>query len=396
MIVLALGTSWAWTRGGHDFKVFYHAFEEVYAGRALTVYTSVGSPDRYLYAPGFALLLAWMGALPFGLGFGLWQALQWFSAFLIAQSLYRLAREGGLDRPNAERAVAIGFAFGLRALLIDLQYGQVNLIILAVCLRALHELSLARARPTLAIGGSWAALAFCAVAKIYPAPLLLLPWISRGAGVRAALLGSAVGLVVILGAPFVFLGPADGVELYSRWFAALAAKGLPLESHNQSWIAGCVRWLTLEPVHVMGWGYHLTPLGLGWLNAAEARRLGAALSVISVGLLLHRLLRFRFDDEWVLDRSGQLFLLLLLPGYLVWKPYFVLCIPAGAAWAAHVLKQGKSGKLRAAVGSLAFVLINLTSIDVIGAWAGGRFEAASAMLLGAVCLGVSIGARRRA
>ena len=38
--------------GGHDFAVFYEAWNLVAHGRGTEIYTT--SPDRFLYAPGFA------------------------------------------------------------------------------------------------------------------------------------------------------------------------------------------------------------------------------------------------------------------------------------------------------------------------------------------------------
>src|SRR5688572_26271382 len=68
--LVALGTWWAFQRGGHDFNVFYHAWKLVLSGQGQIIYQE--SPDRFLYAPGFAWLFAPLAWLPRDLALALW------------------------------------------------------------------------------------------------------------------------------------------------------------------------------------------------------------------------------------------------------------------------------------------------------------------------------------
>src|SRR5271167_1673575 len=78
----ALGTFWAYQRGGHDFDVFYFAWKLVLQGRGLEIYNN--SPDRYLYAPGFAWVFAPLGLLPKSLALAVWSFLEaWVLALMI-------------------------------------------------------------------------------------------------------------------------------------------------------------------------------------------------------------------------------------------------------------------------------------------------------------------------
>src|SRR5262245_37321105 len=68
--VVAAGTIRAFQRGGNDFAVFYEAWRLVLSNRASEIYRV--SPDRYLYGPAFAWLLAPLGLLPKAAALGIW------------------------------------------------------------------------------------------------------------------------------------------------------------------------------------------------------------------------------------------------------------------------------------------------------------------------------------
>jgi len=69
-MVVGLGTGWAFQRGGLDFDVFHAAWKLVLSGQPSEIYRS--SPDRFLYAPGFAWLLSPLGLLPRGAALAIW------------------------------------------------------------------------------------------------------------------------------------------------------------------------------------------------------------------------------------------------------------------------------------------------------------------------------------
>ena len=71
-LVVAMGTLWAFQRGANDFTVFYHAWQMVLDGRGALIYHFQETPDRFLYAPGFAWLLSPFGLLPRSVALAIW------------------------------------------------------------------------------------------------------------------------------------------------------------------------------------------------------------------------------------------------------------------------------------------------------------------------------------
>ncbi len=339
--LLALALGWAalrgYLRGGQDFRVFHHAGKLVLAGRWDLLYTD--GPDRYLYAPGFALLIAPLSALPVSAALGLW----------LAGTLAALA---GMFRHLSRRygAVAVLFAgiFSFRALAIDLRYGQVNLWILAAAVWAISEWSHrheASRRNGLRI--SWFLFSVAAVTKIYPLALFLFPvWgLCRGAeGDRRPSLEIAVafflGVLCVLGLPYLFHAyPLGGLE--REWFAALSRKGLPTETHNQSFMAFLVRWVAAEPFHSLRLGGQTLQLGTGKFYAAPGLETLSFLAFIffvatAAGVFRFVWRGFRFGQSGGFEAGLFVLALSFVPAHLIWKSYFVLGLPMLAAVFARV------------------------------------------------------------
>src|SRR5262249_8901483 len=140
-------------------------------------------------APGFAWLLSPLGLLPRGLALGVW-CLAKFAA--VGAVLLALAKR--LPGKSLESNLALA-AFGVlvvaRPFLIDVGYGQVNVFILASAVWALlvhmdpssQKLGAGRSVGLLSGGSSqapflsWALLSCAAVAKIFPLPLLIVPFL---------------------------------------------------------------------------------------------------------------------------------------------------------------------------------------------------------------------------
>src|SRR4051812_21604797 len=68
--LFGMGTFRAFSKGAPDFSVFYEAWRLVYSGKGEDIYRV--SPDRFLYCPGFAWSLAFLGAIPKEIALGLW------------------------------------------------------------------------------------------------------------------------------------------------------------------------------------------------------------------------------------------------------------------------------------------------------------------------------------
>jgi hypothetical protein len=368
-ILAGLGTFWAYQRGGHDFDVFYFAWKLVLQGRGLEIYAN--SPDRYLYAPGFAWVLAPLGLLPKGVALAVWSFLEaWVLALLI--------------RAFAQRKINLGLCacaalVMTRAILINFQYGQINLLILGVCVWALwihlerdgRESFSPKWRAALA----WFLLGVVAVSKIFALPLLVLPWLRTEKTSRANLLaervGSVVGVLTTFLIPVVSVGWNAAYQLLFSWREALLQKGLPEESHNQSFVAFLNHYFTAAPTHVIALGHIWRVLGHDILSPETISLLSLAWTFAWMGVLLVWLLKGSLENHlrWIAVSVA----LLIVPSHLVWKPYFVFSIPLAMVL---VLRKPTPVFLLFA----AFALINMTSFDLIGGTLAGYIEAASVFL----------------
>lgn len=370
-LVVTIGTFWAFERAAPDFTVFYTAWRLVLEGRGSEIYHA--SPDRYLYAPGFAWLLAWLAWLPRSAALAIW-------CFAKAAVVGYVVREFQPERRWGIASMGIaawGVALLARPLLIDFQYGQVNILILGACCWAL----LGHCRRDESDAWDfvrWFILATAAVAKIFPLPLLAVPWIACGSASRGKLklerAGLIAGLLVTLAAPVATLGLQGTCSLLLAWRDALVSRGLPFESHNQSFSALLHRWFSGELVHIVALG--MNPIRMGWelLSESTLRLLSLAWIFVAAGALL----------AWIM-RPGQVgarrwvaisVALLILPSHLVWKPYFVMFLPLGVLIAGNI--RGSAWRWGLLVA--AFAAMNLSGFDLLGAEWGARFEAASSML----------------
>jgi hypothetical protein len=381
-ILIGLGTFWAYQRGGLDFNVFYHAWRLVLEGHGSQIY--VDSPDRFLYAPGFAWLLAPLGLFPEPIGLGVWSLLK-------AVTLAAIVRLFGKGRYGL---AAIAALVMIRPLLIDFQYGQVNLLILGVCIWALwkhasldkierqSELSSESSRPPRrdrpwTYGVAWFLLGIAAVSKLFPLPLVILPWLrfprsAQKTKISYERAGVFLGVIVTLFLPMISVGFHGALQLLFAWREALIAKGLPFESHNQSFAAFLHHYFTAEPTHIIALGSHWVVIGKDLLSLETITMLSIAWSLIFAGFLLGWLLRADWKDRerWIAVAVALLF----IPSYLVWKPYFVFGVPAA------ILVGRRATRTSIWILAIAFVLINLTGFDMIGGALAGYLEAASLFL----------------
>lgn len=370
-LLVALGTFWSYQRGGLDFLVFHEAWRLVLSGKTELVYSV--SPDRFLYAPGFALVFAPLGAIPREIALGLWCLLK---ALALGAVIAKLAR--ALRVPAG--IAALGAVFVARPLLIDLQYGQVNLLIACVATWAL--LRHFEREP----GGrwdfiAWFLLAFAALAKLFPLPLLLVPWFFssgiRPERIRLERAGSVLGFLLIVFLPFFARGWSGGLALYSGWYDALLARGTPIESHNQSFISLLRHLFSGDPTPVLAQGMRTVDVGVAWLSPQAIGLLSTAWSIAIAGLALGWIISGPFQSpmRWVAIAVG----VLILPSHLVWKPYFVMALPAAALAIREALVSRELWK-KLFVGAI-FVAMNFTSLDFLGLDLASRFEASAFLLV---------------
>lgn len=362
-----LGTYWALSRGGNDFAVFHSAARWVVEDQPAKVYYE--NPDRFLYAPGFAWLTAPLGALPFEWALALWCALK---AFVLVASVDRLARACAAPR-DAAKVAAIATLLVARPVLIDFQYGQVNLLILGACVWALYG------DPRRA--ASWFALGALAVSKLMALPLLLVPWLEDARRARRARAGAFAGAAFVGILPFVFVGLWGGWMLLMDWKLSLELRGFPLESHNQSFAAFLHHYFSGQPTWILmlaqardlSTGLVLDPERLRLLSSAW----GAAWAGVLLGWLVSRK-RETDRPRW----AAVAIALLVVPSYLAWKPYFLMALPVAAVAASDALAaSGRSAWARWAGLALACAAMNLSTFDLIGRETAARLEASSIFLV---------------
>jgi hypothetical protein len=377
--ICALGCFWAFDRGAPDFSVFMHAADLVRCGRAMELY--VDSPDRYLYAPAFAWLMVPLTFLPRTLALGLWCALKIGALVSMARCLSR-----GVTQTRIAWALALAVIVVARPLLIEFQYGQVNLMVIAAVVGALSTLAPSSQGHPRRVGWAWFFATVAALTKLMALPVLAVPllqgWFARKS-VLPALRGMALamGLMVLL--PLSTLGPSRTLELHLAWREGVIAKGLPLESHNQSVAASMERWFSGNPTRILALGPE--PISMTWFVIPSGARhlltgLWTALALCIVGLALVRHARLSAPESvaWLVG-------VLLLPLHLVWKPYFVAELPLVLVL---LLASREQISTRRAVALLCvlFTINNLTSIDVWGVQWGGRIEALSILFFGLLAL----------
>ncbi len=379
LILLSCGVLWSFLRGANAFSVFYAAWKLVLTSHPQDIYWN--TPDRFLYAPGFAWLLAPLALFPKAVALGIWNALK-VGAVVYLTVIFR--------KKTAPRVAFGTYALGVvllaRPLLIDFQYGQVNLLVLVSCVFALFTFfEAAPTRRKMSI--SWFLLGVMATAKLLAMPLLLLPWLSHRKEAWTARMASLSGVVFLILLPLVSAGGSGTWELLRQWKAALASKGLPLETHNQSFISVIHHLFTGIPTHVIAL-YRQVQIGWPLLSPQTVLTLGTVWAVFFLALLC--VLMFWLSRRRTpVDTASAVALLaglIIVPSHLVWKPYFVMGIPLALRLIPVAISRPLLWGLLAILGAA----INLTSFDIAGhsvatlAEAGGILFFAHLALLASV------------
>ena len=347
-VLLGLGTvPKAKSLHSPDFKVFYVAARHAIENPS-KMYQE--SPDRYLYPPSTAALLvpfAFTDNYPFH---------QWIWHFFLATIVWFLGA-GAL-------APLLALAVLTRYLIITFSYGQINLVVIAgLALAARYSFSDRKI-----LGGIlWG---FVTSLKVYP--LVFFPaLVRRDAGL--AWLGAISSGIFLLLLPFICWGGDIGIALYQEFFQALAAKGMPLHSHNQSFSALFLRLFTNQEFYLHAVG------NTKWALLDLAPNLVRFFS-FGIGLLMAILSwkKYQTNPSSNAACSATAFSILFL-SHIVWKDYLLLLyFPLSELF-------GMERKRRNWILAIALVsLITFSAHDVIGAPLSTRMDAACIHLWGAV------------
>jgi hypothetical protein len=380
-LIVSIGTLWAFQRGADDFHVFYVAWQHIVHGQPMEIYRQ--SPDRFLYAPGFAWIFAPLAYLPKSVSLALWC---FAKAALIGWMVREFSKKSTVLSPVESAGLAAwGVLLVARPILIDFQYGQVNLLILAACVWALVRHTDTR-DSNVQDFLSWVLAGVAAIAKLFPIPLLIVPFFvttfrsgrvsSRKLKLERA--GLLIGVAIAVLIPVMSVGWSGWYSLMQQWRQALIDRGFPLESHNQSFGAFLQHYASGTPTEIIAQHRRTLSLGFALFSSQSIALLSAAWSLFFAGLILTWILvkpasldpkRWLMRNRWIAVIVG----LLVLPSHLVWKPYFVMGLPA-AMIAVHYWRSRLAWLL--AIG----LLMNFSGFDVLGQEWGARFEAASILL----------------
>ena len=378
-LIVATGTSWAFIRGGQDFDVFYHAWSLARAGRLQEIYSD--SPDRFLYAPGFAYWFAWISFIPRNWALGIFCLGKAAVVGLMIRSL--------LPKRDVRERLALAFsaAFGVwliaRPLLIEFQYGQLNLFVVAAAFWALRT-HIQSGNDRSGHFAAWLVFSVLALSKPMAAPLLCVPFVMRAASpekTRYERIGVLAGGLLLVAGVLFHLGWSGTWEIHAQWIAALRSKSIPLESHNQSVLAVLHHWLAGVPIRSLALGsqsFELFSGGAG-VGLPMIHSIGLGLMLVFGGCLL----------AWMFNPYGHgglawvagLVALTILPSHLIWKPYFVFGLPAAMLMTIQLSEKPTKRRRLMVISAISFLVMNFTTIDVVGNQAGAWVEASGLLLL---------------
>ena len=293
-LLICLGTWRALSRGANDFRVFYEAWYLVLSGRGTEVYQV--SPDRFLYAPGFAFLLSPLALFSLKGALVIWCLAKALAIGLIIKLMSE--RREGQNYLWSIGLSAWGVIWVARPVLIDMEYGQVNLLILGACIWGLLG-HFDRKSSGWMDALRWCLLTFSAIAKLFPLPLLLVPWaITKGISPKKLRIERYItffGALLILLVPVFCVGWDGAFNLLLHWREAVLARGLPLESHNQSFSAFLYHYLSGQPTHVLSEGAQPVFFGTNWLSSNQ---------IISLSLFWTSLM-FGMISGWIISGSNH-------------------------------------------------------------------------------------------
>jgi hypothetical protein len=336
-----------------DFEVYWRA--GVRAAAAQPLYRAEDEHYQLKYLPAFAVLAIPVSRLPLTTAKAVWFG---FSVLLIPMTL---ALSLGL-LPARQRT---GTVLVIATLLVmakfyghELVLGQVNLLLLAVLVTAVHFATGSQQKAA----GLLVALAIV----IKPYAVIVLPWLAA-IGSFTTLVVAVAGIAAALLLPAMFYGVGGTIALHTAWWRTVSESTAPnlLNPDNVSVAAMYAKWL--------GMGPRATILAI--VTAL------ALLAVVAAVVMVRR----RTPSPAGLE-AGLLLTLMPLLSPQGWDYVFLLATPA----VMYLVNYDR--ELPVVVRILTWValaIVGLSVYDVMGRRAYGRFMSWSAI---SVCFLVVIGA----
>lgn len=288
-----------------DFSVYLKATERALAGHSPYV---ASDPSPYRYAPGVLFLFGLLPNDPI-------QAWYWFGTISVVLLGISLFVSGTYSNWKSVVWLGIGLLMGWKGLLENFDYGQLEVLILALSLIAAALLSRAAFVAGLIAGLlPWLKL---------PWILLLLPFMTaatlrterRGRLFFSGYMTSCVAWGAAV--PSLMFGSDRAKEMMQAWIGILRGQPSPLyfSDMNQSIWMSIVRWFGPESIQALGLGALILGLLLGLMMArasdAGIFRRTPALAWISPWLVLTQLMS---------------------PLSWRWGSVFVIGMPMAAGW----------------------------------------------------------------
>jgi len=290
-----------------DFFVYYRTGHRVLQGTAIY---PADEADRFLYAPIFAIAFAPFALLPRHAAQGLWFLFNaWGLVAFIVGSFVMLF---GRSRRLSAALLAIPVLLSVRFIGNNIEHGQINLPILALCVWAIVYAR--EDRPRLAgplLAAAVLVKPFALLAALYLT--LRRKWTTLG----SALVAGAALLIL----PIVVFGARGLVEQTSAYLRTVASMGTPYRTMltNQSAVAATARLMVrfVDPARAVG----TAPLRIGMLIE------GMLVAAVSLWTLLGA----RPDESGSPgDRYAVAGFFCLMPSLapISWKSYFAaLLVP---------------------------------------------------------------------
>lgn len=352
-----------------DFQTYHYAAQRVLQGRGMEIFSEFIPPNRYVYIPGFAWLIAPIALLPMKTSFLFWT---FFVALMLLKLCLLLKSALKTEHPSSACIAAFGVILMVRPLLYVFLHGTVDALIAVICFWALW--TLARSSATRASRFEWdtffvwVSFSIFSFTKIITLPLMTAPWLLyRRTPSKSARWGQAVGVCLILLIPLITLSHESALQLLLEWKNSLSNRGIPIEASNQSFIAFLFHWFSGMKINSLALAAEPISYGIPIFSQKTIHVLGAVWSVFWIILIL------------LIQSCGILLLsplawsslltgCVIIPSHILWRPYLAFLLPAIVVSLALAVEAWKKENKRMPMFLVLFLflLINCTTFDFIG------------------------------